>query len=126
MKNLIILVVEDDNLSRFILTTFFEKSSATVHEAAHGKEAIEMLRLYPEINIITLDLNMPIMDGYDFLKDVQNSGIAKGAKIFITSAAPRYEFEQVCNSMGINGNVIVDYFEKPYDIANIVDTITAA
>lgn len=69
-----ILLVDDDQTFRFIVRTIVAKSdfAQIVHEASHGQEALHYLdqttgkaEMGPDI--IMLDLNMPVMDGWTFL-----------------------------------------------------------
>ncbi|BEQ15082.1 PP2C family protein-serine/threonine phosphatase [Desulfoferula mesophila] len=63
-----ILVVDDSAHYRDLLTNGLSRHGYRFHEAAHGLEAIEALRRHPEIDLILLDLMMPQMDGFSFLK----------------------------------------------------------
>ena len=72
MNNLLkgkkILVVEDDFSSKFYLNKVLEKSGAEVFNADNGRDAVELVRVTPEIELILMDLQMPVMDGYTAIK----------------------------------------------------------
>ena len=59
-----ILIVEDDFSSRLYLNKILEKTGATLLNAVDGKEAIEVTRKNPDIDIILMDIQLPVMDGY--------------------------------------------------------------
>jgi sigma-B regulation protein RsbU (phosphoserine phosphatase) len=63
-----ILVVDDSPHYRDLLTNGLSRHGYRFFEAGHGLEAIESLRRHPEIDLILLDLMMPQMDGFSFLK----------------------------------------------------------
>lgn len=73
MKN--ILLVDDDNIFNFLNTKLLRQAGIAdeIHAALNGKEAIDLLNNYymgsralPDV--ILLDLNMPVMDGFSFLE----------------------------------------------------------
>lgn len=71
-----ILLIEDDSTTVALTKMFLEKLNAEIYTCANGKEALDYLHaccpappepcLCPEI--ILLDLNMPVMDGFEFLE----------------------------------------------------------
>ncbi|QTA89223.1 chemotaxis protein CheB [Desulfonema magnum] len=72
MKNPIkLLIVDDSRLMRRVINKIFDASNniQVVGEAANGKEALDMI---PELNpdVVTLDINMPVMDGLTALKHI--------------------------------------------------------
>jgi CheY-like chemotaxis protein len=66
-----ILVVEDDFSSKFYLNKVLEKSGAKVVNADNGKEAVNLLKQFPEIDLVLMDLQMPVMDGYLAIKQIR-------------------------------------------------------
>lgn len=69
-KNQTILIVEDDPALNDAFTTLFTKEKFTVVSAFDGKEALEILRTGDKsVDLILLDLLMPVMSGLEFLKE---------------------------------------------------------
>lgn len=66
-----ILVVEDDFSSKFYLNKVLEKSGAKVINADNGKEAVNLLKQFPEIDLVLMDIQMPVMDGYLAIKQIR-------------------------------------------------------
>lgn len=60
-----ILIVEDDFSSRLYLNKILEKTGASLLNAVDGKEAVEVTRNNPDIDIILMDIQLPVMDGYN-------------------------------------------------------------
>ncbi|MFT7878756.1 MAG: response regulator [Sulfurimonas sp.] len=76
-----VLIVDDDFINRKLLQTLLKKNpevSETI-EAENGSDALEKLKKDPDINVVLLDIMMPVVDGVEFLKifraDMSNSHI---------------------------------------------------
>jgi len=65
VSKLKILIVEDDRTSELLLSTMLSSVSTELITAKTGKEAIEMCRFHPDIDLIIMDIKMPEMDGYE-------------------------------------------------------------
>ena len=66
-----ILIVEDDVSSRLYLNKILEKTGATLISACDGKEAIETAMANPDIEIILMDIQLPLIDGYGAAKVIR-------------------------------------------------------
>ncbi|MGD0341231.1 MAG: response regulator [Bacteroidales bacterium] len=66
-----ILIVEDDLSSRLYLNKILEKTRATLLNAGDGMEAIEIARKNPDIAVILMDIQLPVMDGYASAKKIR-------------------------------------------------------
>lgn len=64
LKTKKILIVEDDLSSRLYLNKILEKTGASLLIACDGMEAIEAAKANPDIDIILLDIQLPVIDGY--------------------------------------------------------------
>jgi putative two-component system response regulator len=65
-----VLVVDDDFINRKLLQTLLKKNVnvTEIIEAENGSDALEKLKKEPNVNIILLDVMMPVVDGIEFLK----------------------------------------------------------
>jgi putative two-component system response regulator len=76
-----VLVVDDDFINRKLLKTLLKRNSdvTEIVEAENGSDALDKMKNNPSLNIILLDIMMPIVDGVEFLKifrsDVANAHI---------------------------------------------------
>ncbi|SFZ97621.1 response regulator receiver domain protein (CheY-like) [hydrothermal vent metagenome] len=76
-----VLIVDDDFINRKLLQTLLKKKPEVtdIIEAENGSDALDKLKKDPDINLILLDIMMPIVDGIEFLKifrsDMQNAHI---------------------------------------------------
>ena len=60
-----ILIAEDDAVSTLLLKRNLKGENLTILSAENGWEAVELLQHHPEINLVLMDLKMPIMNGYE-------------------------------------------------------------
>jgi putative two-component system response regulator len=76
-----VLIVDDDFINRKLLQTLLKKNAdvTEILEAENGSDALDKLKKESDINLILLDIMMPIVDGIEFLKifrsDMANSHI---------------------------------------------------
>jgi len=65
-----VLVVDDDMINRMLLKTLLKKNGSVtdIVEAENGSDALDKMKKDPSINLILLDIMMPIVDGIEFLK----------------------------------------------------------
>jgi putative two-component system response regulator len=77
-----VLIVDDDFINRKLITTLLKKHTDLIGnmiEAENGSEALSILRGDNSINMILLDIMMPILDGKEFLKifrsDEENNAV---------------------------------------------------
>ena len=100
-----ILVVDDSEISREILISMLE-DEYTVYEACNGQEAVDLLTKNHEFyQLVLLDLNMPVLDGYGVLEIMKERDWIKDVPVIIISADIGR-----ANEMGA-----VDFFSKPFD-----------
>jgi len=66
-----VLLVDDDHINRMLIKAMLSHHKEIINkiiEADNGKEALKLIEENPDINLILLDIFMPIMDGKEFLK----------------------------------------------------------
>lgn len=66
-----ILIVEDDLSSRLYLNKILEKVKAVTLNAGDGQEAIDMALENPDIDIILMDIQLPVLDGYETTQKIR-------------------------------------------------------
>ncbi|MBB5173889.1 response regulator [Texcoconibacillus texcoconensis] len=103
-----VLLVEDEIITRRGFRKALESQSdiQVIGECSNGKQALEQLKENPDIDVIFLDLNMPVMDGIEFLDHVEGMGF-QGEIIVLSSYD---DWEKVKESMKRGA---CDYFHKP-------------
>jgi len=106
-----ILLVDDDMRNIFALTGALEQKGAVVEIARNGLEAINKLNDMPEIDLVLMDVMMPVMDGLEATRQIRaDDRFQKLPIISITAKAMKDDQEQ-CLKAGAS-----DYLAKPIDI----------
>jgi CheY-like chemotaxis protein len=111
MKKHIILLVEDDELDIISVQRSLKKIDVSyeLHTAFNGKEAMAMLTEqapYLRPDVILLDLNMPKMNGIEFLRSLRNNDQLKDIKVFIMTTSSESADRTVAEDIGISGFII--------------------
>jgi CheY-like chemotaxis protein len=70
----VILIVEDDFSSRLYLNKILEKCEVKLLNAADGREAYELVMKNQDIDLILMDIQLPLLDGYSCTKMIRESG----------------------------------------------------
>lgn len=92
-----ILVVEDDEAVRSALVGNLESAGFRVVQASNGNEGLALLRAFPNIRLVLLDLMMPGLDGWQFRREqLADKHLASVPTVLVTgSAAGRLEVERL-------------------------------
>lgn len=107
-----ILVVEDDEVSRKIVSIVLRKKEIDVYLASNGKEAVEMFTK-EAFDLIMMDMNMPYMDGFSatrLIRQKEEMSNSHTPIIAMTAYALSGDREK-CLAVGVD-----DYLSKPLDI----------
>ncbi len=89
-----ILVTDDNVLDNAILRNYLYKERVNIVSALNGKEALDMVESR-NVDIIILDLVMPVMDGYRFLEEFSKTPFYKEIPIIVASGIENDEFEKI-------------------------------
>lgn len=117
-----VLVVEDESLMAKSMSRTIKRSGYEVRIASNGIEAGIMLERYRP-DIVTLDLQMPGMGGYDVLRALRENAEYSAIKVLIVSAATKEKLEE---AKALGGD---DILEKPFiaeDLKVKLDQLSAA
>ena len=60
-----ILIAEDDRVCSLVLKMYLRSDAITILSAVNGHEAVELVKQHPEINLVLIDIKMPVMNGFD-------------------------------------------------------------
>jgi chemotaxis family two-component system sensor histidine kinase/response regulator PixL len=82
-----ILIIEDDIDQRDALSYLLEDAGYSTRCARNGKEALDILRVPPRPAMILLDLNLPVMNGWQFLSEKRNDSTLVKVPVVVMSGA---------------------------------------
>jgi two-component system cell cycle response regulator DivK len=108
-----VLVAEDRESSRELIRTMLEHSGFAVIEASNGGEAILLAReKHPDL--VLLDLQMPIKDGFDVLQELRADPCFQSIPIIALTASAMYRDKERALERGFTG-----YLTKPLNLAEL-------
>ena len=113
-----ILLVEDNLINIMVAKQILEKVNLTVEVAHNGLEAVKLVRKN-NYDVILMDIQMPIMDGYTASKEIRKFN--KKITILALSASVFMEVKDKMKESGIN-----DFIFKPFDPEELLDQIEDA
>jgi CheY-like chemotaxis protein/anti-sigma regulatory factor (Ser/Thr protein kinase) len=70
-KEITILVAEDEEYNMMYITELFSTTNFKIIEANNGKKALELVQNHPEIQLVLMDIKMPVMDGNEAMKEIK-------------------------------------------------------
>jgi CheY-like chemotaxis protein len=109
-----ILVVEDDQAIREVLTEVLRFEGFDAQGASNGREALNFLEGHEAPSLIVLDLMMPVMNGWEFLDRVQNVPSLAAIPVIVASAGLSLPGEQ---------RKPVDFMRKPIDLDEFIERV---
>jgi len=119
-----IWVVDDDPIYQIIANKIIKKSElfSTVFTFKNGKEAIDAFKDSLEKkhklpNIILLDINMPIMDGWEFMEEIKTLSINTEKKVIIYIVSSSIAIEDKIKSKTYP--IILGYLSKPINTSDL-------
>ncbi|MES2397059.1 MAG: response regulator [Bacteroidota bacterium] len=116
IKNVKILVAEDESLNQLLISTLLEKFGFEIDIAGNGKIVLEKLRKN-KYDIILMDLQMPEMNGFETTYHIRNSKNPTIPIIALTANVTTTDVEK-CRTAGMN-----DYVSKPINNKLLYNTI---
>lgn len=119
-RNWHILVVDDNNINRDLLSRQLEREGYKTSSASDGKAALDYMRDLP-IDIVLLDIMMPVMDGYQVLEAVHADANLRHIPIIVISAVDDMESIVRCIQLGAD-----DYLLKPFNTTLMLARINAS
>jgi len=103
------LVIDDSRAVRLLVGNILRDQGYFVYDAGHGQEGLEKLRDNPEIGLVLVDWNMPVMDGLEFIQTVRRERAWDSVRIVMVTTET--ESEQVQRAINAGAN---EYVMKPF------------
>lgn len=118
-----ILLVEDNSTARFLIRALLEKhlqaenegTSIAIVEVENGQEAVDVILESQEMPVlILLDINMPVMGGFEFLEWATKKGMRANMDVFILSSSTAPEDHTRAEELGVSV-----YLSKPLGLDKV-------
>jgi diguanylate cyclase (GGDEF)-like protein len=112
-----VLIVEDNQVNRVMLRTILA-ADYEVLEASNGREALAVLKQAPDLSAILLDIIMPVMDGFEFLKIRRKNPEIRRIPVLVLSQIETWDDECRARALGAE-----DFIHKPYEPGQVLDLL---
>ncbi len=122
IKELTVLIVEDDKSSELFITRLISQFSKKLLKANTGKEAVDICKNNPDIDLVLMDIRLPEMDGYEATTRIRNFNkelIIIAQTAFGLAGDKERALEAGCNdyiSKPIRINLLMDLLKKYFSI----------
>jgi len=104
-----VLLVEDNEINREVAQEILQEAGLIVTIASNGREAVEKVKKNT-YDIVLMDIQMPIMDGYDATREIRRDLVYSGLPIIAMTANALLSDQEKCLQVGMN-----DHVAKPID-----------
>jgi CheY-like chemotaxis protein len=115
LQNRTVLLVDDDMRNTFALSKLLKKHGMNVVIADNGEMALEKLRSEKAIELVIMDIMMPVMDGYQAMREIRSHKAWQDMPVIALTARAMPEEQERCMEAGAN-----DYLVKPVDIERLL------
>lgn len=118
MRDVRLLIAEDDREVAGALEAFFSSEGSHVTLAFDGEQALQMLSSKPGFDVVLLDLGLPRKDGFEVLDTAQHMGVS--CPVLVVTVSGERDFIQRGFGLGAS-----DYIVKPFDVEDLRERVCA-
>lgn len=117
-----ILLVEDNEINREIANELLSYLNVTVEQAENGREALDKITVTPAnyYDLIFMDIQMPVMNGYDATRRIRNLGREDTQKIPIIAMTANAFADDIKESLASGMN---DHIAKPVELSKLAEAL---
>ena len=117
-ESIVLLVIDDSINLRHTLTATLRDAGYQVVQARDGQEAISQLQDHPEIALALCDIEMPHMNGFEFLTYCRQGGELAQLPIVMLTSHSSQKYRQIAKELGCTG-----YLTKPLSQPELLSTL---
>ncbi len=114
------LIVDDSSVMRKIVERSLRQAGLdplVVHEAGSGVEGLDVLRT-AQVDLILSDINMPVMDGLEFVRQIKAQNLAQGVPVVMITTESSEEHVKQAILAGARG-----YIRKPFTAEQVKERV---
>ena len=116
-----VLIVDDEKLNMELMASIMKFKEVAYDVAENGKEAVEKYE-YGHYDLIFMDINMPVMNGYEAAKLIRRKEEEKATEPVPIVAVTSVQVPSGAREFGLDG--FDQYIEKPYRVSQLIDIMT--
>jgi two-component system chemotaxis response regulator CheY len=113
------LVIDDSRALRMLISRILRDQGFEVYDAANGEEGLAQLRANPDVGLVLVDWNMPVMDGLQFIQEVRREPEWAGIRLMMVTT--ENESDQVQRAISAGAD---EYLMKPFTAEVLVAKLT--
>ena len=114
-----VLAVDDSTLIQQMYKMVLMRYRCEIIQALNGQEGLDKLEKHPDVNMMLVDINMPLMNGLEFIQKVKAAEKFKSIPIIIVSTEGKEEDTQRGLALGASG-----YVKKPFQPSDLHSLIS--
>jgi PAS domain S-box-containing protein len=115
-RKLKVLVTDDDEVSEMLIGIAFKDYTSEIIKAENGAEAVTACRLHPDIDLVMMDIKMPVLNGYEATRQIRQFN--KDVIIIAQTAFALVGDKEEAMAAGCN-----DYISKPIDVVKLREVV---
>jgi chemosensory pili system protein ChpA (sensor histidine kinase/response regulator) len=112
-----ILIVDDSLSIRKFVSILLQQKGYRVYTASNGMEALAVIDEHP-VDLIITDLEMPVMHGYELLRELRRKGLSETIPVVILTSRGSEKHKEKAASLGAK-----EYLVKPFEEALLLETV---
>jgi len=113
-----VLIVDDDMRTAFAMSQLLSGRGVETLKAENGKRALRLLAEHPDVDLVLMDIMMPVMDGYEAMKRIRGQERFRKLPIIVLTAKAMPEDREKCLEAGAN-----DYLPKPVEQQRLISML---
>jgi two-component system chemotaxis response regulator CheY len=114
-----VLAVDDSTLIQQMYKMVLMRYRCEIIQALNGQEGLDKLEKHPDVNMMLVDINMPLMNGLEFIQKVKAAEKFNSIPIIIVSTEGKEEDTQRGLALGASG-----YVKKPFQPSDLHSLIS--
>ena len=114
-----ILIIDDDSSIRILLEIIFKKQYEVI-SVENGFDALLWMENNTIPDLIIVDINMPRINGYQFISNLKKSGYYRDIPVIVLSGLLDTETMNKCNELGVK-----DFYLKPFNPGELLNKVKA-
>ena len=113
-KDKTVLIAENNAVSQQVMSSILSASNLTVYKVENGVEVLVFLRENPKVDLILMDIDMPLMDGYEATRLIRKSEQLKDIPVVAVTGLGFYHEQEDMVLSGMNACIL-----KPYKVGQL-------